>query len=65
MAAFFEGTGDPMRRDISSLEHVLESGLSVAMYYGDFDYRCNCEFPPLSPPKAEEDGMKMSDGWLV
>ncbi|SPO05481.1 related to serine-type carboxypeptidase Z precursor [Cephalotrichum gorgonifer] len=39
--AFFLGTGDPMRRDITSLEHVLDSGLSVAMFYGDLDYRCN------------------------
>ena len=43
-SAFLERTGDPMRRDISSLEHVLGSGLNVAMYYGDLDYRCNCEF---------------------
>ena len=42
--AFFMGTGDPMRRDMSSLEHVLNSGLSLAMFYGDLDYRCNCEF---------------------
>lgn len=44
VSAFFEGTGDPMRRGISSLEHVLDSGMSVALYYGDFDYRCNCKF---------------------
>lgn len=43
VAKFFGETGDPMRRDISSLEHVLNSGISVAMYYGDLDYRCNCE----------------------
>ncbi|KEZ45372.1 hypothetical protein SAPIO_CDS2201 [Scedosporium apiospermum] len=30
---FFGTTDDPMRRDISSLEHVLNSGLIVAMYY--------------------------------
>ncbi|PKS10109.1 hypothetical protein jhhlp_001859 [Lomentospora prolificans] len=38
---FFGVTGDPMRRDVSSLEHVLDNGISVALYYGDLDYRCN------------------------
>jgi hypothetical protein len=42
-AAFFMESGDPMIRDMSSLEHVLRSGINVAMATGDRDYRCNCE----------------------
>ncbi|KAI0192839.1 alpha/beta-hydrolase [Astrocystis sublimbata] len=34
-------TGDPMIRSIASLEHVARSGVSIAMMYGDLDYRCN------------------------
>jgi hypothetical protein len=41
--AFFEGTGDPARYDLSHLGKILDSGLNVAMVYGDRDYRCNCE----------------------
>jgi hypothetical protein len=40
---FFEGTGDPARYDLSHLGKILDSGLNVAMVYGDRDYRCNCE----------------------
>lgn len=47
--AFFVGTGDPMRVDISFLERVLESDVNVAMVYGDRDYRCNCEFRNPGP----------------
>jgi hypothetical protein len=39
--AFFAKTGDPMRRSLSSLESVLDSGVKVALIYGDRDYRCN------------------------
>ncbi|CAH0051499.1 unnamed protein product [Clonostachys solani] len=39
--AFMMQTGDPMRRSLHSLERVMESGVNVAMIYGDRDYRCN------------------------
>ncbi|KFH42341.1 Carboxypeptidase S1 A-like protein [Hapsidospora chrysogenum ATCC 11550] len=35
VASFFTITGDPMVRTLSSLEHVLDSGVNVAMVYGD------------------------------
>ncbi|SPJ72296.1 related to serine-type carboxypeptidase Z precursor [Fusarium torulosum] len=38
---FFEGTGDPARYDLSHLGKILDSGLNVAMVYGDRDYRCD------------------------
>lgn len=41
--AFF-GVGDPMRVDMSFLAHALQSNVSVAMVFGDRDYRCNCMF---------------------
>lgn len=40
---FFGATGDPARYDLSHLGKILDSGLNVAMVYGDRDYRCNCE----------------------
>lgn len=46
--AFFARTGDPMRRSLSSLESVLDSGVNVALIYGDRDYRCNCTFHPFA-----------------
>ncbi|CAJ2503139.1 Uu.00g105330.m01.CDS01 [Anthostomella pinea] len=39
--AFFGLTGDPMRRSLHSLEKVLDTGVNVALMYGDRDYRCN------------------------
>ncbi|KEY72980.1 hypothetical protein S7711_04653 [Stachybotrys chartarum IBT 7711] len=39
-AAFFQ-IGDPMRRSMRSLERVLDSGVNVALMYGDRDYQCN------------------------
>lgn len=43
ITAFFEGTGDPVIRDRSFLEHILDDGVSVVLYHGDRDYRCNCK----------------------
>ncbi len=43
----FDVTGDAVLRTISSLNHVLSSGLNVALIYGDRDYRCNCTSPLL------------------
>jgi Serine carboxypeptidase len=40
---FILGTGDPFRQDVRHLETMLESGVKVAMVYGDRDYRCNCK----------------------
>lgn len=40
---FFGVTGDPMVRSMSSLEHVLDSGINVALAYGDRDARCPCK----------------------
>jgi hypothetical protein len=49
--ALFFVTGDPMRVDISYLEHVLNSGVNAALVYGDKDYRCNCmSYTPTIPP---------------
>jgi hypothetical protein len=41
--AMFELTGDPVIQDMSLLEHVISSGINVALIYGDRDYQCNCE----------------------
>ncbi|KAK4159534.1 Alpha/Beta hydrolase protein [Cladorrhinum sp. PSN259] len=38
---FFGLTGDPMRNDLTDLDYLLSSNVSVAMVYGDRDYRCN------------------------
>ncbi|KAK4223675.1 Alpha/Beta hydrolase protein [Podospora fimiseda] len=38
---FFGLTGDPMRNDLTDLNYLLSSNVSVAMVYGDRDYRCN------------------------
>ncbi|KAG8168792.1 hypothetical protein KVR01_001541 [Diaporthe batatas] len=38
---FFGGTGDPVIVTKRELEAVLDSGVGVAMVYGDLDYRCN------------------------
>jgi hypothetical protein len=40
---FFGVTGDPMRRSKATLEHLLSTGVNVALLYGDRDYRCNCK----------------------
>ncbi|CAI4211272.1 unnamed protein product [Parascedosporium putredinis] len=40
-STFFGITGDPMRRSVASIEHLLDNGVSVALYYGDLDYRCS------------------------
>ncbi|KAH8881808.1 alpha/beta-hydrolase [Thozetella sp. PMI_491] len=39
--AMFSETGDPMARDISAMEHVINSGANVALIFGDRDYACN------------------------
>ncbi|KAM0453014.1 hypothetical protein ACHAPV_009256 [Trichoderma viride] len=39
--AMFELTGDPVIQDMSLLEHVIGSGINVALIYGDRDYQCN------------------------
>ncbi|KKP06746.1 hypothetical protein THAR02_01131 [Trichoderma harzianum] len=47
--AMFQLTGDVVIRDMSSLEHIISSGINVALIYGDGDYQCNCEsHTPLS-----------------
>ncbi|KAG6358818.1 hypothetical protein INS49_012337 [Diaporthe citri] len=38
---FFGATGDPVIVTKRNLESVLDSGVGVAMVYGDLDYRCN------------------------
>lgn len=40
---FFGATGDPVIVTKRNLESVLDSGVGVAMVYGDLDYRCNCK----------------------
>ncbi|KAM5346204.1 hypothetical protein ACJ41O_009209 [Fusarium nematophilum] len=40
-AAFLKLTGDVVRYDLSYLGQLLDSGVNVAMVYGDRDYRCN------------------------
>lgn len=40
---FFSGTGDPVIVTKRELESVLDSGVGVALVYGDVDYRCNCK----------------------
>lgn len=39
--AMFQLTGDVVIRDMSSLEHIISSGINVALIYGDRDYQCN------------------------
>ncbi|KAM0259438.1 hypothetical protein ACHAQJ_003332 [Trichoderma viride] len=39
--AMFQLTGDPVIQDMSLLEHVISSGINVALIYGDRDYQCN------------------------
>lgn len=46
VGAFLLGTGDPVRREKSALEDVLDSGINVAIMHGDRDYRCNCKLSP-------------------
>lgn len=41
--AFLGLTGDMARYDLSYLAHLLDSGVNVAMVYGDRDFRCNCK----------------------
>lgn len=42
---FFARTGDPMRYDAKAdLEFLLDTGVGLALVYGDRDYRCNCAF---------------------
>ncbi|MBE3041384.1 hypothetical protein IMZ48_02130 [Candidatus Bathyarchaeota archaeon] len=64
VSAFFEGTGDPMRRDISSLEHVLDSGVSLSLWYGDLDYRCNCEYHHPEDWNAFRGGMCLTGAMI-
>lgn len=45
---FFGSTGDPVIVTKRELESVLDSGVGVAMVYGDLDYRCNCKSLRLS-----------------
>jgi hypothetical protein len=43
---FFVGSGDPFRNEgIKDLAYLLNSGVKVALVYGDRDYRCNCQCP--------------------
>ncbi|KAF2870669.1 Alpha/Beta hydrolase protein [Massariosphaeria phaeospora] len=38
---FFGVTGDPLRVTIDTINRVAESGIKVALVFGDRDYRCN------------------------
>ncbi|KAH7071608.1 Alpha/Beta hydrolase protein [Paraphoma chrysanthemicola] len=38
---FFGVTGDPFKVTIDTINHVAESGIKVALIFGDRDYRCN------------------------
>lgn len=40
--AFLQGTGDVARYNTSILANLIESGVNVAMAYGDYDLQCNC-----------------------
>lgn len=40
---FASGTGDLARYDLSHLGNLLDSGVNVALVFGDRDYRSNCE----------------------
>lgn len=41
---FFAVTGDPFRYNAKTdLEYLVSTGVSLALVYGDRDYRCNCE----------------------
>ncbi|KAL2210252.1 alpha/beta-hydrolase [Sarocladium strictum] len=39
--AFLEGTGDVARYNTSILANLIDSGVNVAMAYGDYDLQCN------------------------
>jgi hypothetical protein len=41
---FFTVTGDPFKVTIDTINEVAESGIKVALIFGDRDYRCNCKF---------------------
>lgn len=41
--AFLGLTGDTIRYGLEYLSHALDSGVNVAMVYGDRDFRCNCK----------------------
>jgi hypothetical protein len=45
------GTGDAARYDTSYLSKLIDSGVNVAMVYGDLDFQCNCKInqPSYSP----------------
>ncbi|KAF2126297.1 alpha/beta-hydrolase [Dothidotthia symphoricarpi CBS 119687] len=38
---FFGVTGDPVKVSIDNINYVAQSGIKVALIYGDRDYRCN------------------------
>jgi hypothetical protein len=40
--AFLRGTGDVARYNTSILANLIDSGVNVAMAYGDYDLQCNC-----------------------
>jgi len=42
--SFFGVTGDPFIVSIDTINHVAESGIKIALIYGDRDYRCNCKY---------------------
>lgn len=52
---FFEATGDPVIVTKRDLESLLDSGVGVAMVYGDLDYRCNC--------KPNDYAASLTHGW--
>jgi carboxypeptidase C (cathepsin A) len=41
---YFGVTGDPFHVSIDTINYVAQSGIKVAMIFGDRDYRCNCKF---------------------
>jgi hypothetical protein len=50
-------TGDPIRASIDMIDFVAQSGIKVALVFGDRDYQCNCKFcsTPLFPPTCSAD----------
>lgn len=53
VANMFTVTGDAFRYDgRADLEYLLSTGVSLALVYGDRDYRCNCKFPYFADPSA-------------
>jgi hypothetical protein len=46
---YFGVTGDPILVSIDMINFVAQSGIKVALVFGDRDYRCNCTFYSIPP----------------